>query len=138
MLLSHPLTEHTSVNGWRSSCAQTIFVRNCGKRSTQRLSSRFARASATSPDVIVVGGGAAGLTAAYFAASAGAQVRLLFVYSRIESFSFRVWHREHFQYEAEKLNLLAKIQRGHVLQVTVLEKSKEAGNKVLISGGTRW
>ncbi|KAL0048575.1 hypothetical protein WJX82_006231 [Trebouxia sp. C0006] len=94
MLLSHPLTEHTSVNGWRSSCAQTIFVRHCGKRSTQRLSSSFARASATSPDVIVVGGGAAGLTAAYFAASAGAQV-------------------------------------------TVLERSKVAGNKVLISGGTR-
>jgi len=76
MLLSHPLTEHTSVNGWRSSCAQTVFVRHFGKRPTQQLSSNHARASAAGPDVIVVGGGAAGLTAAYFAASAGAQVRL--------------------------------------------------------------
>jgi len=76
MLLSHPLTEHTSVNGWRSPCAQTVFVRHFGKRPTQQLSSNHARASAAGPDVIVVGGGAAGLTAAYFAASAGAQVRL--------------------------------------------------------------
>ena len=34
-----------------------------------------------------------------------------------------------------KLILLAK---SHVVQVTVLERSKEAGSKVLISGGTRW
>lgn len=94
MLLSHLLTEHTSVNGWRSPSAQINFVGQFGKRSIHRSSNNHARASAASPDVIVVGGGAAGLTAAYFAASAGAQV-------------------------------------------TVLERSKEAGSKVLISGGTR-
>lgn len=85
MLLSNLLTEHTSVNGWRSPSAQINFVGQFGKRSTHRLSNNHARASAASPDVIVVGGGAAGLTAAYFAASAGAQVGLRsFVRSRIE------------------------------------------------------
>ncbi len=60
-------------------------MRHSGKRPTQRLSSNRARASAAGPDVIVVGGGAAGLTAAYFAASAGAQVRLrCYVHSLIE------------------------------------------------------
>ncbi len=45
--------------------------------------------------MLVVGGGAAGLTAAYFAARQGARV-------------------------------------------TVLERTREAGKKVLISGGARW
>ena len=85
MLLSHLLTEHTSVNGWRSPSAQINFVGQFGKRSIHRSFNNHARASAASPDVIVVGGGAAGLTAAYFAASAGSQVGLRsFVRSRIE------------------------------------------------------
>ena len=47
------------------------------------------------PDVLVVGAGAAGLTAAYFAAENGARV-------------------------------------------LVLERGKESGRKILMSGGTRW
>ncbi len=109
MLLSQPLTEHTSVNGWRSPCAQTIFVRRCGRRPTERLSSSFARASATSPDVIVVGGGAAGLTAAYFAASAGAQVRLRsFVHSGIEFFVLYSMPQGAFSIRSRKAKLTCK------------------------------
>ncbi len=135
MLLPHPLTEHISVNGWRRPCAQIVFVRHSGKRSTQRLSKNRTRASAAGPDVIVVGGGAAGLTAAYFAASAGAQVNLRsFAHSRFERLVCTKFHGGN----STKLNLLAESQPGHVLQVTVLERSKQAGNKVLISGGTRW
>ena len=137
MLLSHLLTEHTSVNGWRSPSAQINFVGQFGKRSTHRSSNNHARASAASPDVIVVGGGAAGLTAAYFAASAGAQVGLRsFARSRIERLVLCSMPQGGIY--NTKLILLAKSQPGHVVQVTVLERSKEAGSKVLISGGTRW
>ena len=135
MLLSHPLTEHTSVNGWRSPCAQIVFVRHSSKRLTQRLSNNRTRASAANPDVIVVGGGAAGLTAAYFAASAGAQV-VLRSFARIDLLV--LYKRPPGGNYNTKLNLLAESHPGHVLQVTVLERSKQAGNKVLISGGTRW
>lgn len=61
---------------------------------TWRAKCSLGHSSAPDADVFVVGGGAAGLTAAYFAARQGAQV-------------------------------------------TVLERSKQAGQKVLISGGTR-
>ena len=80
------------------------------------------------PTVTVVGGGAAGLTAAFFAASEGAEVTIdractcAFVTS--SSFLTRVGVN------------LAHV--ALVCQVTVLERTREVGKKILISGGARW
>lgn len=101
--------------------------------------------SHSAPSVIVAGGGAAGLTAAYFAAGSGAEVSAepsLWVprlghpagaCSRtISPLSANELKLTLCSTPVEKLSVLASVQ------VTVLERTREAGKKVLISGGARW
>ncbi|EFJ44188.1 hypothetical protein VOLCADRAFT_106515 [Volvox carteri f. nagariensis] len=68
--------------------------------------------------VTIVGGGAAGLTAAFFAAEHGA--RLLYYAQRRGNPAFR-----------------AQAPPQPCTQVTVLERTREAGKKILMSGGAR-
>jgi len=102
--------------GRRSLCAS-------GRRRTLprlRAAVHCASARASAPDVIVVGGGAAGLTAAYFCASAGAQAR-----------------------PRSRRPAGGRARRGRpadgarAAQVTVLERMRAAGKKIVVSGGQR-
>lgn len=109
------------------------FARRLQDHRSQAHSARVVCQQSAS-EVVVVGAGAAGLTAAYFAASQGAQVLMS--------------HIEHPLTVLEGCTLYSSLHTSFarssaveqvvLAQVTVLEKNKEAGKKVLISGGTRW
>ncbi len=75
MWLSGALRSQTCLGSPGERCAQNPLLSKRFLRRTHRIlcSKTFAAAS----EVIIVGGGAAGLTAAYFAAEHGAQVQLL-------------------------------------------------------------
>lgn len=79
MLLPGTLTACTSLKHSHTPRAQATFARKSGTRLTQRLFELRIQASVPKSDVIVIGGGAAGLTAAYFAALNGAQVCALYL-----------------------------------------------------------
>ncbi len=101
--------------GRRSLCAS-------GRRRTLprlRAAVHCTSARAAAPDVIVVGGGAAGLTAAYFCASAGEQARP----RPRRSAGGRAQGRP--------------ADGARPAQVTVLERMRAAGKKIIISGGQR-
>ena len=91
------------------------------RASSSHYPSAVAKSAATEFDVVVCGGGAAGLTAAYFAADAGARVRL----------GAQTTH-------GQPLDAPDREARHCCLQVLVLEKESQPGKKILISGGTRW
>lgn len=128
--MSHPLIDTRT--GYRVSF-DTNLARS---RRIHRLQARAARdvSQQIASEVVVVGAGAAGLTAAYFAASQGAQVRISKAATYCNS-------RALCTAACRRLLLGACISAFYEAaptQVTVLEKNREAGKKVLISGGTRW
>lgn len=96
-----------------------------------------AAAAADVAQVLVVGAGAAGLTAAYFAAKVGAQVAAQAC--MCPASNSRALHTRLCAPVAAAGGALALAPHARACsQVTVLERTREAGKKVLMSGGTRW
>ena len=76
MLLSGTTPAQATFRCRRPIESKAIFVSSFTLRWNRRRTCSTTRVTATVSDVIVVGAGAAGLTAAYFAANEGAQVKL--------------------------------------------------------------
>ena len=76
MLLSGTTPAQATFRCRRPSESKAIVASSFTLRWNRRRACSTTRVTATVSDVIVVGAGAAGLTAAYFAANEGAQVKL--------------------------------------------------------------
>lgn len=103
-------------------CAHPRGIRVYSAHSHQRRIYASATVPTPSRQVAVIGGGAAGLTAAYFAATVLGKVLFLA--------SYRIFPG--LQTSCGSRGCLCK--QGNV---TVLERTREAGKKILMSGGAR-